>query len=141
MLESQKVLLTLLKEIDQICRKHDITYYLVGGSALGAVRHHGFLPWDDDADIVMDHVNYMKFVEVMSDPENMPPDRAYEDPFIAPYTQLNVFGRYSATDTTCIFNVLCLCDSAHGIKVDVFHMIPCPDEGAERDEFLRKFHI
>ena len=141
MLESQKVLLTLLKEIEQICRKHDITYYLVGGSALGAVRHHGFLPWDDDADIVMDHVNYMKFVEVMSDPENMPPDRAYEDPFIAPYTQLNVFGRYSATDTTCIFNVLCLCDSAHGIKVDVFHMIPCPDEGAERDEFLRKFHI
>ena len=141
MLESQKVLLQLLKEIDEICKKHDITYYLVGGSALGAVRHHGFLPWDDDADIVMDHVNYMKFVEVMSDPRNMPSDRAYEDPFIEPYTQLNVFGRYSATDTTCIFNVLCLCDSAHGIKVDVFHMIPCPDEGPERDEFMRKFHV
>lgn len=141
MLESQKVLLQLIKELDEICKKNNIVYYLIGGSALGAVRHHGFIPWDDDMDIVMDHENYMKFVEVMSDPANLPPNRAYEDPFIEPHTQLNIFGRYSATNTTCIFDYMCFCDVKHGIKVDVFHLIPCPDEGEERDEFLEKYQI
>ncbi len=139
MLESQEILLQLVKELDDICKRNNITYYLIGGSALGAVRHHGFLPWDDDADIVMDHENYMRFVEVMKNPANLPPNRAYEDPFIEPYTQVNVFGRYSAVDTTCIFDVLNYYPSVHGIKVDVFHLIPCPDEGEERDAFLEKF--
>ena len=139
MLESQEILLQLLKELDAICKRNNITYYLIGGSALGAVRHNGFLPWDDDADIVMDHENYMKFVDVMKNPENIPPNRAYEDPFIAPFTQTNVFGRYSATNTTCIFDVYNYYSAAHGIKVDVFHLIPCPEEGEERDAFLEKF--
>ena len=66
MTETQKILLQLIKELDSICREHGITYYFIGGSALGAVRHHGFIPWDDDADIVMDYWNYMKFISVMN---------------------------------------------------------------------------
>ena len=47
----QLVLLEMLKDIDALCKKHNIRYWLTGGSALGAVRHKGFIPWDDDADI------------------------------------------------------------------------------------------
>ena len=57
----QMVLLEMLKDIDQLCRKHDIPYFLNGGSALGAVRHKGFIPWDDDADISMIIEDYRKF--------------------------------------------------------------------------------
>lgn len=60
----QNVILIIVKDIDKICRKNGIEYYLFGGSAIGAVRHHGFIPWDDDLDIVMDFENYEKFIKV-----------------------------------------------------------------------------
>ena len=57
----KRELYVLIKEIDTICRKYDITYYAEGGSVIGALRHHGFIPWDDDMDIVMTRDNYYKF--------------------------------------------------------------------------------
>lgn len=57
-------MLELVLEIDAICRKHDIVYYLSGGSVLGAVRHKGFIPWDDDIDIMMTRQAFAKFQEV-----------------------------------------------------------------------------
>lgn len=60
----QKVILSITKYIDQLCRENYIRYFLLGGSAIGAVRHKGFIPWDDDLDIVMDAENYNKFIEV-----------------------------------------------------------------------------
>lgn len=69
--ESQKRLIKqnlmmLLKDVDTVCKKYQITYMLVYGSALGAIRHHGFIPWDDDLDISMPRKDYNKFVEVFN---------------------------------------------------------------------------
>ena len=57
----QKLLLEMLKDFDAVCRRHGIRYQLFAGSALGAVRHNGFIPWDDDIDILMPRPEYEKF--------------------------------------------------------------------------------
>lgn len=60
----QMILLSMMKVIDKLCKKNNITYYLSGGNALGAIRHDGFIPWDDDFDIMMTTGNYKKFLSV-----------------------------------------------------------------------------
>ena len=61
----QVVLLDMMSDIDRICRGNGLTYFLCGGSCLGAVRHQGFIPWDDDIDIVMPRSDYDRLTGLM----------------------------------------------------------------------------
>lgn len=56
--------LEMMVQIDRICKKYNLTYYLMGGTLIGAVRHQGFIPWDDDIDLGMPRPDYEKFLSI-----------------------------------------------------------------------------
>lgn len=62
--EQKKVMLNILVEFAKFCDEHNLMYYLDAGTLIGAVRHKGFIPWDDDIDVNMPHEDYVKFVEL-----------------------------------------------------------------------------
>ena len=66
------IMLRSLKVLDYICEKHDIKYWLEAGTLLGAIRHEGFIPWDDDIDVSMLREDFDKFIEVA--PNELPED-------------------------------------------------------------------
>lgn len=65
--EIQAIELEMLIEFDRICKKYNIVYSIDGGTLLGAVRHRGFIPWDDDADVIMNRKEYDKFLNVVDE--------------------------------------------------------------------------
>ena len=116
--------LTILKEIDRICKKHHIEYWLDGGTLLGAVRHRGFIPWDDDIDIAMKASDLKQFETIAK--KELPTwlflQNRQTDPYckedITKIRDLNsLYIEYSDT-----FNQ----PYEMGIFVDIFPMIPYP---------------
>jgi len=64
--QAQMIMLEMLIEFDTICKKHQLRYWLDSGTLLGAVRHQGFIPWDDDIDLSMPLEDYNRFLEIAS---------------------------------------------------------------------------
>lgn len=116
----QKVLLAMLKDIDAICTSGDIPYMLFAGSALGAVRHHGFIPWDDDVDILMTRENYTKFLERAE--TQLDADKYYVQKEYSPHWPMH-FSKIRLNHTACMEKYHVRDEAMHqGIYVDIF---PC----------------
>lgn len=114
----QEELLAMMKDIDEICRKNGIKYCLTGGSVLGAVRHKGFIPWDDDLDIAMLKEEYEKFCEIAPEAfkgtkyflQNIDTEKEYNLPF----------AKIRNSETTDISEQHKKKNINHGIWIDVF---------------------
>lgn len=132
MLKMHEGLLVLLKELDAICRKHGITYYLEGGSLLGAVRHKGFLPWDDDVDLCITRDNFKKLLSVID--QELPANRelyCYER--FPGYLRDTV--KYTNLDTTVLFRNHILDGYAAGQHIDLFILDPAPSDPKAQEEY------
>lgn len=123
----QNCILNIADYIDQLCSQYKINYCLMGGSALGAVRHKGFIPWDDDLDIFMTPDNYEKFREVFykyGDKTNF-----YLQQFGNKGDQYGLvsMAKLRMNGTRLIEESLAERDIHHGIYVDIFILHVCPD--------------
>ncbi|WP_290448336.1 LicD family protein [uncultured Muribaculum sp.] len=67
--QTQMRMLEILRHVDSVCREHDISYWLSSGTLIGAARHGGFIPWDDDVDIEMLESDYERLISLLSKPE------------------------------------------------------------------------
>lgn len=74
---AQNRMLEILIEVDKICKKHNISYWLEGGTLLGAVRHRGFIPWDDDIDISLLRKDYQKLIKIL--PKELPSNFVFQN--------------------------------------------------------------
>ena len=68
--ECKKEMINILKYIDDICKENDIKYSLIDGSLIGAIRHKGIIPWDDDIDIGLLYNDYKKLIELLKKDES-----------------------------------------------------------------------
>lgn len=115
--------LDMLVEFDRVCRAHDINYVLFGGSLLGAVRHKGYIPWDDDADIGMLREDYEKFKQFM---DEMNPEICYfQDHDTDPEYRWG-YGKLRRTGSVYVRVGQEHLKSKTGIFVDVFPMDDIP---------------
>ena len=129
MTETQKHLLKLFKEIIDICHENDIVYYMAGGTLIGVMRHGGFIPWDDDLDIMMTRDEWDKFVNICRD--SLPEDRVLECQELNRDFP-NTFGRYTDTSTCAIHVNEVLGDGHAGYVIDILVLDPIPDAEAHR---------
>ena len=141
-----KVELDLLEAFIAICKKHNLRYMAFGGTLLGAVRHHGFIPWDDDIDVCMFREDYDKFLEFA--PNELPAglflQTAISDPEY-PYG----FAKLRNSNTSCIEKTRILnhhCTN-QGIFIDIFPLDPMVKSPEKREEItqaygkIRRFYI
>ena len=63
--EQKKIMVEILAYFDKVCRQNNINYSLIGGSLIGAIRHQGIIPWDDDIDVILSRDNYLIIIEIL----------------------------------------------------------------------------
>lgn len=130
--------LDLLDRFIEVCKKHGLKFYAAGGTLLGAIRHKGFIPWDDDIDLVMLREDYDKLLEVASGEFSEPYffQTAFTDKgYFRSHAQL----RNSST-TAMIKNEALKVPFNQGIFIDIFPIDAIPDNPILAEKQRKKLH-
>lgn len=117
--------LDILKAFIDVCKKNSLNYYLLGGSCLGAVRHHGIIPWDDDIDVGLLRADYNKFMEVGQ--KYLPEHYFLQNYRTDPEYYVN-FAKIRDSRTTFIESSLKNLHINHGVYIDVFPLDYYPEK-------------
>jgi lipopolysaccharide cholinephosphotransferase len=119
--ETRSIQLEILSNLDRFCTEHDIRYFLSGGTLLGAIRHKGFIPWDDDIDLAMPRADYERFLAEYSDPRFFVYSPKTSDPCRFPFAKL-------CDSTTMVFEGAYRKKSEFGLNIDIFPLDVAPDD-------------
>ena len=137
--ELQKKILEVFIEVKKICDKHNIRYFATGGTCIGAVRHNGFIPWDDDLDIAVPINDFERLTELCK--KELP--KPFEL-FICPDYKHNPnpFIKVHNTQTTFIEKYeLDYPDDYKGVFIDIFPLAGVPSDTKERKSYNRKLKL
>lgn len=133
------VMLDLLYEFDRVCQKHKIKYYASGGTMLGAVRHKGFIPWDDDIDVMMERDDYNKLSVVATEEFKHPYffQTKYTDPCCA-----DSIAKLRNSNTTALLDMEHNSKMLYnrGIFIDIFVLDNIPDSDEDLQFFYHKIN-
>ncbi|MBQ8546301.1 MAG: LicD family protein [Clostridia bacterium] len=134
--EIKKIELEILEKVDMFCQKHNITYFLAYGTLLGAIRHKGFIPWDDDIDIQMPREDYERFIKVFEEANE------YENlKVISPYSSISKHTYVKVIDTRTIKKeerVYYADNESLGIDIDVFPLDGQPEKLEDFEKWYNK---
>lgn len=128
------VQIDLLEELKRICAKYNLVYFADSGTLLGAIRHKGYIPWDDDIDIVMKRNDYNKLIQVA--------EYEFRDPYFLQSAHSEIFPRGYArlrnSKTTALTRYDLGKDINHGIFIDIFPLDNIPDDDRVRKKWIKK---
>lgn len=130
--QHQQILYEILYMVDDFCKEHNIKYFLVGGSLLGAVRHQGIIPWDDDIDIAMIRDEYERFIELF----NEFPPKGYR---ILYYNNCNYFlpfVKMEKVGTESIDKGFWMKGKEVGTAIDIFPYDGCPGNIEQAQDYF-----
>ncbi|MFC4652116.1 phosphorylcholine transferase LicD [Lactococcus nasutitermitis] len=131
--ELRTIQLDMVAYIDQICRKNNIAYSISAGTLLGAIKYQGYIPWDDDIDLMLTRPNYNKLMEVLMQecPEKY--SLLYYKVHEAYLPMAKLYD-----NRTSVTSVLDTLNQTSGIFIDIFPLDSLPDDKAEGETFKKQ---
>ena len=128
--EHQRALLTLLQAFADVCEQYNISYMLYAGTMLGAVRHQGFIPWDDDIDVILPREDYERFLSIA--PQILDANQFYVQKEYSPHWPM-FFSKLRLQHTACMEKFVPKDPLLHqGIYMDIFPCDQLSDSGLKR---------
>ena len=134
----REIELDILKEVDAVCKENNIQYFLTAGTMLGAVRHNGFIPWDDDVDIGILPEDYEKFLKVC--PESLSVDYGYQS-YSTELTSHYIHDKIRLKNSFFSTKYSNKYPMMNGVYIDVFVYNKTSDKPKKQKRHIRYIHI
>jgi len=134
----QKEVLSILCAFLKVCKELNLRYFVVNGSALGAVKYGGFIPWDDDVDVAMPRSDYEIFC---AKAQELLPSHIFLQNYRTEKDFHLIYSKLRNSNTTFIEKSIAHLNINHGLYIDVFPLDGCPDDIKEKKALKRKLKL